>query len=68
MDNEEQKQARRYRGPNKQPTMVYVSVRIKQEQYQWLKEVAEKNQLKLSDAIRAAIQHTMNKQENNDAV
>jgi molecular chaperone DnaK (HSP70) len=66
--DDEQKPAKRYRGANKQPTMVYVSVRIKQEQYQWLKEVAEKNKIKLSDALRAAIQHTMNKQENNDAV
>jgi uncharacterized protein (DUF4415 family) len=65
--NDEQKPAKRYRGANKQPTMVYVSVRIPKDVLQWLKEKAQNDNTKLSDAIRATLKQSI-QQENNDAV
>ena len=65
MDNEEQKQARRYRGPNKQPTMIYVAVRMPKDMLEWLKARSKSKNMRLSDTIRYALTRAIEQEKNN---
>ena len=66
MDNEEQKQARRYRGPNKQPTMTYVAVRMPKDMLEWLKARSKSKNMRLSDTIRYALTRAIEQEKNSE--